>query len=982
MANTFREDLVDQETQASRFILNMDKVSKNPSEIQRLVIQEAEDQLGGEVKLVDASNPFVYLSSVASASMAAFVIGDESAERRLYPVLAQTPEDLYYHMSDKDYIDRFAAPAFQDFYFMVRLAELQARLVTDPVTGIKRVRVPRYSKTSVMDFPFSLLYNIDIVQYTHGSWGVLYDGVEQHPLQSLDSNAITWEISKATSDDQAALIFQAKMAQVLVGTREYDVNISTGFKRQMTFVDSFCYARVFVKGTGGTWKEIKTTHSDFTYDASTPTAILKVLAGKVEISIPQVYLNKRLVTGAVRVDVYSTKGEMSLNTVNLLPSAFVSDWNVIDKAEQTREVAAWQVIRDKTVYARAMIVGGKGADSFETLRTKVIMNTVGQRQVPITDAQITTAMANQGFDIVKYTDTLTERFYHATRSLPKSFDEKLVTAGNASIETMVASMGSLANIPGVLNNGERITLSPDVIYRNNNGIIQAVTAEERAELDSLSPDAKALAVTNGNYLFTPFHYVLDPLDGRFESRPYYLGDPYISSRLYIDQNDRTGLQVGTQQVTLEATTDGYNLIVVTTGNKAWTELDDSQGHAQISFIPNNESARAFVNGDLVARTNDNNFIFQFKLETGFDITSADNIVLGNFKIVNLDDRLVFANLSQTIDLVFSSSGPVASTWVGHSIDDLLGKFLLPNRIAAVCQEKITVDFGKRLDNLWAASRSFAESAPYQTYSDDIFAVYEEDVYEIDPVTGMPFQMTSGGIQFMPIIHSKGSVVMVDGKPQVKHKKGSPILDSNGKPKPVGEGYVTRQLDIFFIEGAYFFATDFSTETYREQMVRTVVKWITESLTEISRVRLEQTKIFFYPKTTMGTIRGIVADGQIATLQAAQSFNVKLSVSKEVNNNAKLKDNLTTTAIRYIDAELKNSTVSMSSIVNGLVKAFGNDVIAFTVNGLGGSGNYDAFTSLDDRQRCAIKKRLFAQPNGELIVREDVNVEFIQHTQKE
>jgi hypothetical protein len=55
--------------------------------------------------------------------------------------------------------------------------------------------------------------------------------------------------------------------------------------------------------------------------------------------------------------------------------------------------------------------------------------------------------------------------------------------------------------------------------------------------------------------------------------------------------------------------------------------------------------------------------------------------------------------------------------------------------------------------------------------------------------------------------------------------------------------------------------------------------------------------------------------------------------------------------------------------------YGNDVISFSLSGLGGVRNFDSITMVSEGDRCSIAKVLVALPSGELAVAEDVTVDF-------
>ena len=114
------------------------------------------------------------------------------------------------------------------------------------------------------------------------------------------------------------------------------------------------------------------------------------------------------------------------------------------------------------------------------------------------------------------------------------------------------------------------------------------------------------------------------------------------------------------------------------------------------------------------------------------------------------------------------------------------------------------------------------------------------------------------------------------------------------------------------------------------------------------------------------------------VNANQSLKVRLFVKEQVIRNSELRDSLTKDAVRIIDSEFKKNTVAISNIEAEQGRAFGEDVLGIEVSGLGGSSNYQTLSMLSIGDRLSIRKRLTAQPDGKLIVEEDVTVEFIQH----
>jgi hypothetical protein len=247
------------------------------------------------------------------------------------------------------------------------------------------------------------------------------------------------------------------------------------------------------------------------------------------------------------------------------------------------------------------------------------------------------------------------------------------------------------------------------------------------------------------------------------------------------------------------------------------------------------------------------------------------------------------------------------------------------------------------------------------------------------VTGSKFGVDGSGNLTYTILHAKDDPVLDgEGNQVYQWRKGDVKLDGNGDPIILNPRGMMRQIDLMLIEGAYKFATDVITLNYRTKLTRTVVEWLTNDLEGISENLLEQTRLYFYPRTTLGSIDVMIQDGITTTISAGQAFQVTLYVSAAVYANEKLRTQLSTTTVKTLSTQLRNSTVSISAAIMALRQAYGNDVIDVQLEGLGGDANLPALTVLDEGERCSIRKRLVAQPDDSLIVQEDVTVGFVRH----
>jgi len=949
----------------------------NPTAIQKSVIDMLGEITDGEIQVVDPTNPFVFCLESCAVMTAAFMAKNEANTRKQYPVAAQTAEDLYLHMSDKDYADRFASPSSAPFCFMFSKQEAISKMVLDPATGIRKLVIPRNTFVTIANTVFSLQYPIEIRQLQHGGLQVIYDADKPTPLYSLSTNAIEWEIR--TGPEGEFIFFEVELFQFSINSQTASVSLATDFKLELLFEDQFYYARVFIESSTGEWVEVKTTHSEQVYDPNTVTATLRVVDNKLTVRIPQVYINSGAVKSNVRVDLYSTKGKLDMMLQNYPVAGYIATWKAFDKADETEFSAPLKTFRQMLVYSDKVVTGGKNILSFSQLRERVINNAVGGQQLPITNVQLSAALSNAGYEVVKNIDVITNRVFLATRSMPEPIDPKLITAAASSIETVTLSVNNAVGVNGVVDNGDSITLTPTALYKLRNGKAQLVQTDEVARLLAMPADQRALAVSSGGYMYTPFHYVLDMSNSDFTVRPYYLDNPEMVTKLFVSQNDTTLMQVSTASYDVSRSNTGYVVRVITSSSDNYKNLDDGEVHVQLAYTPQGERDRAYLMGVLVGKTEDNERIYEFDLSTNFNVDANDCMELSEFFMYTQEPRYTKTALTGTFDIIYSTSVMNSDVWTTDKVDTVLGRFLLPSQIYGVTHEQLRIKFGDSLKTLWARARSVVSSAEYKKWEVDVPRRYEADVYQTDPDTGSAFTIDDNGELVYTILHRKGEpVVSPDGEVSYQYRIGDIILGEDGLPIVTNPRGMLRQVDIMMIEGAYWFATDIAAINYRIGLTASIVSWLSGDLASINDQLLEQTRLYFYPKTKLGNISVMIRDGQTTTIDASQSLKVTLYVGATVFGSDDLRSQLTLTTIRTISEMLKNVTVSVSAILSELRKSYGEDVIDVQLSGLGGSVNLPALTVLDDSKRCSIRKRLVSQADETLMVQEDVVIDFVRH----
>lgn len=963
----------------SEFLENLTTYQYQPGMIQKDMLDMLTQVTNGAIQVVDPTNPFVFNLEAACVMISGFLSKDQTLTRKQYPSVAQTQADLFLHMSDFDYIGLFAVPSNTNIGFAFDKQEILNNLVTDPTTGIAQIVIPRNTTVTVNATVFSFQYPVIIRQMQHGGLQIVYDATEVTPLLSLETNVIDWEtLTNSDGDDQ--IYFELNLQQLSVKSLNQPITNATAWKMTFQTTDQYYFTRAWVQNADKTWTEIATTMTAEVYDPANPTAVVQVNGTTVTVSIPQIYTVNGQLNSVIRCDFYETQGDIALDLGSYPSNAFQADFTAIDANDNTIFTAPMSTLKSVTMMGDAVTIGGANALSFLDLRDRVINNTTGVINIPITPAQLQGKLNRDGYSIVENVDNITDRTFLATKPMPDPTNTSLITAANASIETLTTTMTALAALSTVIDNGASLTITPDTIYKNVNGIIQVAPAAEITAIKALVPTQRALAVNQQEYYYTPFHYVLDTTGIEFAVRPYYLDGPTVLNTTFVAENDTSQLQVSTKSYALTRTDTGYALTVVVTSSDPYKALTDAQCFAQLSFIPVGETARAYLNGTLQGLDpNTGERVFLFDLSSTLNVDVNDDLELTQFKMFTTDARIVKTALTAQFDIVYGVNAVMPAGFKPSAIDSLLGLFLIPITTVGITNELIRLEFGDSLTTLWSRARSVSGSIPYQTYATDVPQFYTLDVYQAD-ANGSYVTFDDEGNPVLTKLHGIGDPVLdAQGNQVYAHRAGDVVMDPDtGQPIAGGVRDLLRQIDIMMLEGTYYFANDSAAVAYRAQLVTTILAWLIDDLEPLSEALLENTEIFFYPQATLGDIMVVNQNGLKVSIKAGQQLTLTLYVPPQIYANDDVREQLTDTSISTLNTGLQATTVSLSNLEAQLLAIYGTDVVDAELSGLGGAANYPVFTVLDSSNRCGLRKILVAQGDDTLIVSEAVSVLFMNY----
>jgi hypothetical protein len=951
---------------------------RNPALMQQIAFGELSRQLEGkgEYDIPDGSIPFVACMEFSTLGQTMAITELEAQMRMLNPRMALTQEEIYYHMSSDDYIGRFCTPASDVFDLYLSYDDIVAKAVPYGNQGMRKLVIPRLTQFNGGEISFTMQYPIELRVLRHGGLQIVYDDSDPSPVEVLRTNMVTWDPLMIQRNKVARL--KIPVQQFVIKTATDALSPSTLFEHEYSFPDQFYFARVYLKNdtTAGKWSEIKTTHSDQSYNPTEVTAVLKVLSEKLQVSIPTIYTNTGMAVGQIRVDIYTSKGAIDVSMADINANQFSATFNAID--DDITYVSPLNTFSIKQVLSVNRVTGGSNEMSLLDLRNQVIDNTVGEQSLPITDVQVQARVERRGYTLVSNIDQLTERQFLASKRLGTPQSLNIISGAGVAMSQLRLSMDQISKSAHVADNGPRITILPSMIYSWNNGKVQMMTDTEITTLNGLDPETLARTMNESRYVYTPFHYVMDATDNNFDLRPYYLDNPRITEKTYVGENDTSNMQATLNSWDIARIPEGYRVRVRIEASKNFQALDDSQVMCQIGYKPTGENVYASVNGELIGME-DGNRVYQFDILTNYDIDSTNEMYTTNMSIFSDAQHNFKTSLLNDLDVSILVVNSVTPGYRPNDIDAMVQSHLLPRQWMLVARERLETTFGYDMTRLWRRNRPVIGEESYKRWEENIQKVYLQNVYKTDEMGNVIIDIGPNGEVITYLLHAKGELCTnPDGSPIWKHEKGDPVRDENGKLVLVEPRKLLREVVLLMVDAIFNFATEEQAVKYKTEIPMEFVQWIQSDINELNAELMEKAMIYVYPTQTYGDTVVLVRDGQETTIPIDQSFSVSYWLQPAEYSNSTIRPSMTESTKVTIDTMLERKTVSRSDITTQLTEASGSGVLGSDLQGLGGPANYPILTVVDDAVRLSFRKKMELLANQELTVVDDLTVNFLPH----
>lgn len=308
----------------TRLINQAPHLMQSPISIRNETLAVLEDALDGKLDIVDPTNPWVFLMESMSANTAGALQATQSLTRIQHRGRAQTQEELFYHMSDRDHLDRFSKPTRATVNLMLNRQQVLDNAVLDPVTNNKKLIIPKDTRWDVAGYSFYQHFPL-VIEVTPGEDFITYlDTSTLTPVKTIDNNIVPNVTTMY--QDVRVLMLSIPTDELMVESHTNPITVSTGFNITIPFERKFYYLRAFYTTDGVNWNEMVTTHTREAYDPTRPTMTLEVSETSVRCRIPDIYLENNMVGTNARVEIYSTNGDVTDDLGSYITAQWGASW--------------------------------------------------------------------------------------------------------------------------------------------------------------------------------------------------------------------------------------------------------------------------------------------------------------------------------------------------------------------------------------------------------------------------------------------------------------------------------------------------------------------------------------------------------------------------------------------------------------------------------------------------------------------------------
>lgn len=953
----------------------------NPDIIAKMALDEIEGRLGGKKVISDPNSPFCHLLEFGSSISSSVIKLMDEKLPSIYPKRADSMEDLYCHMSDFDYLSMYSTPS----HTTLRMFLVKQHLIDNAIKyneNYKLVRIPEDSVFLLGKYTFHSYYPINILinNYTK-TFTTVFDTTEINPLHELTSNVV----SKIDYNYQGLdyLILDFPVYQFSKSVIEETLVAETGYTKKIDYNDNFYAIRLF-SYKDGKYTELHQSQSKMVYDATIPTALVRVLPDeqRIKIVIPQIYFDNNMLGSKILIEVYTTLGELDLDTSNISRTNIGYIFDVGKREDPTYSTVLKNLPYDLIFsLSGTKITGGSNSLTVDELRERVVNNTLYSR-VPITEGEIEAFLNDEGFYVKKYLDNVTDREYHAYRVLRDSTGSVIPSVTLKM--RLDSSMSSNRKYSSIIyqNNDNSVTILPTAMYKYDTASDSAVmlTDEEVSAIQQLDKQELADTLNNTQYLCSPFHLRVSFNNTYPQVTSYNLYNPSVEKVMFEKDNYEMTEKMMMFNAAIEHAVPGeYTVYMNVVKSDDLTDVDESD---LVVYITTKSTDGIWIGTVAEFYSYDENSkltTYKFTIPTTYHLTLENEIGIIFPESTSSSSQEQMVHLTHDFHVVFMiNRRRVNSVIIEPASDIILGvPYSYTARYVALSRQYISVTLGKSLSDVIKNDIDVSSSQTYYaTYSHNIPATYEEDVYEHDD-NGMLVYTTDGeGHISINKLHEAGDTVYDENNNIVyKHREGEIMYDTDNKPVVASASYKNYYTTCMFIDAKVFYS-DRNTETEFQANLYTELESYFETIRKMQDQLLERTNIYFRCVRSTGYATISRGDGVIDKQNIEMSFRIVCYVPSYVKQSEKIQNQITEMTCAAIEESIDSKTISMLDIFKDVKSKMSDYIDHFDLLGINDDTKLQTFVILDDDSQPSVSRKLELTNDNVLSLNKQINIQYV------
>lgn len=945
---------------------------KNPNMIQHRVLAEHQKRLGGERIVADPNNSFNFLLEATSNMTADSNIRMENALAPVYPLRAQTSEDLYRHMSDFDYIGLYSLPASIKLDLILDKAYLikHAKKFND---NYNKVIIPKDTIFTIGKYQFGMYYPIEIqISRSTNSINLVYDTTEMNPLDSLLDNTLIKNEYKYKNLELLSIRFP--IYQFSKSVIREDINPALGFTKKYEYNNKFYAIRAWTI-KDGKHVELKYTLSDTVYDPFTPTIKVKILEEdeEVKLTIPQVYFTNGQIGHKLEIEMYTTHGKLDVDISEVDESS--KGANFAFKSRTTTEFSSIlntipTIILQPT---ENKIVGGSNGYTYEQLRSYIINDTLHE-SVPVTPIELTNYFSKRGIDIKKYRDNITDRIFYGYTTLT-DLSGSLIPVTNTTTKITNKLIESVDTI--VTNIDGSITILPSTIYEYDpyNDACIPLTTEVVDNLLSKNKADLVKELNDNTYTKSPFHMRMITRDRYPRVDSYNLNDPEVIDLTFVEDNTTMSAQltiIAAKLLHRKEGTGGYELRL---GIQKSTDVLDLPEEDIVVYVQGITSAGSYMgnaatkigeDGDIHIYSilldtdyhiNDNNQISITTLKTseGIEHTHYFNLET-EFNVVTMINSGIFEGVQQNLNIM-KNMPDMYNTYIGSSRQNM--KLVFGHVLSDTILNNVDINWSDR---------------EYALHETDVYFIHSEDVYETNEDGSLVSEIVDGEVVLNKLYSEGDTILDEDDNPIVKHSIGSIKYDAEGNPILRKDRIIEYFIDTMQFDMRIFQSEDPLMQRYIDTLSKSIESYLSV-IRQSNNQLLERTELYFRPTNTLGLGKFGLGDSRSVTLPLDLSFKIKIYVPPYVFADSQILDLIRESTISTIENHLSEKIISMTHVSKRIEEDLDEYIDTIDIGGINNDINLQTLLVQDENVRPSIRQQLIYE-NNTITLEKAIDIEFI------